>query len=126
MNPLTRIRERFEMNGSKKWYFADGYLEIGGAKGKNSHEALCILNANEREARIRIQFFFSDRDPITFYVSVPPLRDIHIRLDSMGLSYETPYGIKVDSNVEIVAQLSRMSIHKGRYSLMTTIGYWED
>lgn len=114
------------MNGAKKWFFADGYIEKGGIDGKQSHEALCILNATNFEANIRVQFFFTQREPMDFKLKLGALRNIHIRLNDVGIPYETPYGIKVESDVEIVVQLSRMSISKNKYALMTTMGYWEE
>ncbi len=116
------------MNGAKRWYFADGYLETrkGRQDNKVSHESLCILNPNEKEANVKLQIFFSDKEPISFALQIPPRRDIHVRMDSLGLPYETPYGIEVESNVAIVSQFSRLSADDKGFSLMTTTGYWEN
>ncbi len=114
------------MNGAKRWYFADGYLDIGKGNNRTSHESLCILNANEEEANIKLQVFFSDKEPISFTLKVPPMRDIHVRMDLLGLPYETPYGIKIESDITVVSQLSRMSINDEGFSLMTTTGCWEN
>lgn len=116
------------MNGAKRWYFADGYLETSRRNNNNkvSHESLCILNTNRREASVKLQVLFSDREPKFFKLKVPPMRDVHVRMDSLGIPYETPYGIKIESNIAIVSQFSRMSVDDGRLSLMTTTGYWEN
>ncbi len=119
------------MHGAKRWYFPDGYLPEGEKNGLSSHESICILNANEEDAEVKITLFFEDEDPISFRVTVPSKRDIHIRLDKeeiigFKLPRGKPYGIMLESNVPIVAQLSRMDVSEDRYTLMTTIGYWED
>lgn len=119
------------MHGAKRWYFPDGYLPSGKKNNISSHESICILNANKENAEIKIILFFEDEDPISFKITVPPERDVHIRLDEekiigFKLPREKPYGIMLESNIPIVAQLSRLDISEDHYTLMTTVGYWED
>ncbi len=119
------------MHGARRWYFPDGYLPKGRKNDLSSHESICILNANEEDAEIKITLFFEDEDPISFEVTVPSRRDIHIRLDKkeivgFKLPREKPYGVMLESNIPIIAQLSRMDVSEDHYTLMTTIGYWED
>ena len=119
------------MPGARKWYFPDGYLPEGKKGELVSHESVCILNVNEKDAEVRITVFFEDEDPISFKVLVPSRRDIHVRLDDENtvgsrLPREKPYGIMLESDVPIIAQLSRMDVSEDHHTLMTTIGYWED
>lgn len=119
------------MPGARRWYFPDGYLPKGRRGDLVSHESICILNVNEEDAKVKITVFFEDEGPITFEILVPSKRDIHIRLDQekvigCKLPRGKPYGITLESNIPIIAQLSRMDVSENHYTLMTTIGYWED
>ncbi len=115
-----------KLRGARKWYFADGYIESS-RRGKSvSHESLCLLNAGEEDANVKIRFFFSDRDPIYVDFVLPAERNVHLRLDDLQIPRDTPYGVEVISNVPIVAQLSRLVANDEGYTLMTTIGYSED
>lgn len=114
------------MHGARRWYFPDGYLSIGKKGHNTSHESLCILNANEKVAHVRVKVFFSDRDPLEFQIEIPPLRDVHLRMESFGLPRGTPYGLMLESDLPIVAQLSRLDVGNGRYTLMASSGYWEE
>ena len=42
------------MHGARRWYFPDGYLPKGRKNDLSSHESICILNANEEDAEIKI------------------------------------------------------------------------
>ena len=64
------------MNGGKKvWYFADGYLPEKVDNGPmEAHEALMLFNTNARDAKVTIDVYFSDRDPIRSETSGSRLR----------------------------------------------------
>lgn len=95
-----------------------------------SHETLCLLNASEKEARVRITILFSDRDPVEGYeVSVPSMRTKHVRLNSLDDPEPIPRGKDfaslITSNVPIVVQHSRLDSRQAELALLTTIGYSE-
>ena len=49
------------MDGKKSWYIPDGWIprqKAGEESGYEGHEALIVLNCNEEEAKIRIDFYF--------------------------------------------------------------------
>lgn len=55
------------MDGKKSWYIPDGWIprqKAGEESGYEGHEALIVLNCNEEEAKIRIDFYFEDKAPI--------------------------------------------------------------
>jgi hypothetical protein len=72
--------------GHRRWAIAEGYIpgwSSGPEPEMKSHETCCVLNASEREARVRITIFFADREPAGPYlVTVPPRRTKHVRLTS--------------------------------------------
>jgi len=116
--------------GALVWLFPDGYIPSRGRGKLLGHEALCILNTNEVEAEVLLDIYFEDRDPIEGVgpIKVPPKRTKHIRLDRVDevgveIPRETPYAIRVRSNVKIVAQLSRMDVTQPNLALMTTMGF---
>jgi len=114
------------MHGARRWYFPDGYLPTGRKGHHTSHESLCVLNVNERTAHVRVWVFFSDRDPLEFEVEVPPRRDVHLRMENFGVPRGIPYGLMLESDLPVVAQLSRLDVGICRYSLMGSSGYWEE
>ena len=103
-------------NGSKIWYFPDGYLPQKNSEGRmEAHEALMLLNVTDRPANVKLDFYFSDRDPAKdIPVTVEPERVIALRLDHPddigGLSIPplTQYAIRARSDVDIVAYFGRL------------------
>jgi hypothetical protein len=118
--------------GAKTWIVPDGYLPTPPADGQpyQSHEAVCILNTEPRDARVLIDVFFEDRDPLKdLAVTVPGERTFHVRLDKpehLGgatLPRDTPYAIRLRSDVPIVVQHSRLDTTQPNLTLMTTIAF---
>ena len=68
--------------GAVRWAIAEGYIPSGGLSQDPtlaSHETVCILNASDREAHLRITVFFANRAPASPYlVIVPAQRARHI------------------------------------------------
>ena len=117
------------MVGKKVWVFADGYLPEK-ANGIDCHEALMLLNLNNKEAHVTIDIYFSDRDPVKgIKVTVGAERVKTLRLDHKEdtAGYEIPpltqYSIKVESDIEIVSQFGRLDV--GDYSYYVNTPYFE-
>lgn len=113
--------------GKKKWFFPDGYLPEPG------HETVCILNPSERKATVDVTIYFEDQEPIKdVRLEIGSHRVIHFRLDrfkeysGVALPTNTPYGLQIISNMNVICQLSRMDTRNDNLSLFTTMGYWED
>ena len=53
-----------ETSGKRRWFVPDAYLPAESSEAAPSHESSCLLNAGERDARVRFTFFFEDRDPL--------------------------------------------------------------
>lgn len=123
-----------DSGGARRWFFPDGYLpEPDNSPVASSHEAVCVINPTESEARLKFTVFFEDQAPIEdVEVKVGPRRNLHIRLDrfeeytGVEIPTETPYGLKINSNVKVICQLSRMDTRGDNLSLFTTTGYWEN
>jgi hypothetical protein len=118
--------------GKLRWFVPDGYLPAESSHGVESHEAACVLNVSDQDARVAFTFYFEDREPIgPVDVTVEARRTRHIRLDdptSLGgveLPRGVPYAYAVASDVPIVLQHSRLDTSAGAYTLFTTLAYGE-
>lgn len=118
--------------GKRRWAIAEGYIPDGSTgEGPEfeSHETLCILNANDREARVRVTLFFEDREPVGPYaIDVPPRRTVHVRFNNFedppvprGLTYASV----VESDVPIVCQHTRLDSRQAELALLSTIAFAE-
>ncbi len=128
---MARRRSR-PNHGRRVWYIPDGYLPplSSGPSELVSHESLCLLNPSPQEAHVTLTVYFEDRDPLRgISLKVPPERTWHVRLDrpeQLGghvIPRGVPYALKVESDVPIVVQLSRMDVTQPNLALMTTMGY---
>lgn len=119
-------------DGAKVWFIPDAYLAkpaVDDPVYKN-HEAICVINATPDTAELKLDFYFADRDPIEdVLVTIPGKRCYHIRMDipeqvgGYQIPLDTPYGVRIRSNVAIVVQYSRMYATTHNISLMTTMAH---
>ena len=121
-----------QAEGARFWLIPDGYLAspIGDGKPYQSHEAICVLNTGREAARIELDFYFEDREPIhDVPVIVDAGRTFHIRLDKpehlggVRLPLDVPYAIRVRSDVPVVVQHTRLDTTQPNLALMTTMAY---
>ena len=119
-------------DGAKIWFIPDAYLAtpVDDDPGYKNHEAICVMNTTADDAEMTLDFYFEDRDPMeNVSVTVPAKRCYHIRMDipeqvgGVEIPLDTPYGVRVRSNVPIVVQYSRMYSTTRNISLMTTMAY---
>lgn len=114
--------------GKNVWLFPDGELPI---PDKNSsleaHEALMILNTNNKEANIKLTFYFSDKDPLeTTLIKVKPQRVKCIRIDhpeeigGIKIPYSTQYALRVESNTKVTATFGRLDTKSDRMAFYTS------
>ena len=109
----------------------DAYLPEASSGTATSHEASCLLNTSDVDARVRFTFYFEDREPVgPVDVTLGARRTWHVRLDDPGqiggieLPRGVPYAYAVESDVPIVVQHSRLDTSEG-YTLFTTIAHGE-
>jgi hypothetical protein len=125
-------REKGEVlsEGARVWLVPDGFLPEESTGSQVSHEAICVLNTSGEEARLRISFYFEDREPIKDLEAVVGAeRTWHIRLDKpeqLG-GAEIPrgvsYAVRVESSVPITVQHSRMDTTQPALSLMSVMAH---
>lgn len=119
--------------GKRRWAIAEGYIptwSTGQGRELESHETLCLLNATDDPAHVRLTVFFSDRDPVGPYVvDVAPRRTRHVRLNDLDAPEPVPRGkdfaVVLESDVPIVVQHTRLDSRQAANALMTTIAFAE-
>ncbi|MGI8541745.1 MAG: sensory rhodopsin transducer [Rubrobacteraceae bacterium] len=110
--------------GARVWLIPDGFIPEESSGSQESHEAICVLNASERDAKVSISFYFEDREPIKDVpVEVPAERTRHIRTEGVEVPRGVPYAVRVESDVPITVQHSRMDATQTALSLMTAMAY---
>jgi hypothetical protein len=117
--------------GAKAWAIAEGYIPAyghGGGREFESHETACILNAGDRDARVRITIFFADREPWGPYeLTVPARRTHHLRFNDLKSPHPIPratdYSSVIESDVPIVVQHTRLDSRQADTALLTTVAF---
>ena len=115
--------------GRKRWAIAEGYIpeqSHGPEPEMTSHEAVCILNTGDKEARITITVYYTDREPVGPYkVEVPARRTKHVRfndlIDPQPIPLGTEYAALIESDVDVIVQHTRLDSRQAENALMTTI-----
>lgn len=116
--------------GAKVWFVPDCYYPSKSSGEQKSHEAICVLNPGKKDANIDITLYFEDRDCMSGFRAVCKAeRTNHIRMDKIknekgeSVPIDIPYSMMVRSDIEIVAQYSRMDTSQAEMALMTTIAF---
>ena len=117
--------------GRKTWAIAEGYIP-GWSRGPEpemtSHETVCLLNAGEQAAAVRIVVFFTDREPSGPYrLTVPARRTVHLRLNELRdpepIPRATPFASVIESDQPIVVQHTRLDSRQAENALLSTIAF---
>lgn len=117
--------------GRRRWAIAEGYIpeqSTGPEPQMLSHETVCLLNAGDREAEVKITVFFSDREPAGPYrVNVPPRRTRHVRFNDLSDPEPVPKGVDyasiIESDVPLIVQHTRLDSRQAENALLSTIAY---
>jgi hypothetical protein len=123
-----------KQGGAHVWYFPDGYLP---EKVENTrlepHEALMVLNTGSEPARIELDFYFEDREPVKgVALTVGAERSVCFRLDhpeqigGLVIPPLTQYGMRLRSDLPIVAQFARLDATQPNLAYYVNIGYAEE
>lgn len=120
-------------HGANVWYFPDGYLpEKGTQGGMEAHEALMLFNTDIRDVEVKIDVYFSDRDPVKdIPVHVPAERIIALRLDhpedlnGVVIPPLTQYALRIRASSPIVAQFGRLDTTQTNMAYYVGVGFCE-
>jgi hypothetical protein len=116
--------------GRKRWAIAEGYIPSESSfsdRALISHETACLLNAADRDAQVAITLFFVAREPITYRVTVPARRTLHLRFNDLADPQpgprDTDYSSVFESDVPIVVQHTRLDSRHAEIALLSTMAY---
>jgi hypothetical protein len=120
-----------EALGRTRWAIAEGYIPSESSfsdRALVSHETACILNANDRDARVSVRIFFADREPVGPYrLTVPARRTLHLRFNDLAepqpIPRDTDYASVFESDVPIVVQHTRLDSRRAEVALMSTMAF---
>lgn len=111
--------------GRTRWVFSAGFApsqSTGQEPEFSSRNTLCLLNTGERPACVALTFYFEDQDPAgPFEVLVEPQRVKHQRVNSLidpqAIPLDTAYGVLLESDEPIVAQLYYLDSRNGQLTV---------
>jgi|SRR5579871_4217311 len=117
--------------GRKTWAIAEGYIPAwsnGPAPEFTSHEAFCVLNTSEEDAKIDVTVFFANRNPVGPYrIEVGARRTKHFRFnhfkDPETIPLGTSFASVFQSTVPVVIQHTRLDSRQAQNALMTTMAF---
>ena len=116
--------------GKCEWLIADAFWESHSNGIYPSHEAVCVLNCGDIDAKLEFTLYFEDREPMTGFTALCGARRTHhVRMDKLvaadgsTVPIDVPYAILLKSSVPVVAQYSRLDSAQAEMTLMTTIAY---
>lgn len=117
--------------GHRRWAIAEGYIpgqSVSQEHALVSHEAICLLNAGDRDAKVAVTLYFKDRDPVGPYaVTVGARRTLHLRFNDLRepepVPRATDYASVIESDVPIVVQHTRLDSRQAALALLTTVAY---
>src|SRR4029078_1433755 len=116
--------------GHRRWAIAEGYIpgqSVSQSHALVSHEAICLLNAGDLDAKIDVTLYFTDRDPVRPYVvPVAPRRTLHLRFndltDPAPVPRDTDFSPVIESSEPIVVQHTRLDSPPHNIAFMLTHG----
>jgi len=115
--------------GKKQWLIPDMFWPVKDQGEYLAHEGICVVNANDEDCEIEIDFIYTDRDPIRGFKTVcPAWRTNHIRTDEICVNGEplprgVGYAAIVRCSVPAAVQYTRVDVTQPALTLMTTMAY---
>lgn len=122
-------------NGKKTWFVVDGYLPYANEvrdSGFVGHEAVMLLNCNEADAHVLLDFYFEDRPPVKDVpITVQAERVLCLRMDKpeeiggVVLDRQQQYSLRVRSDENIIVQYGRLDVAQPNLAYIGLMGYHE-
>ena len=119
--------------GKKRWAIPEGYIpsqSVSQERALVSHETACILNAGDDDAHVTLTVFYTNREPVSYRVTVPARRTLHLRFNDLKDPEPVPLDIDFssvfESDVPITVQHTRLDSRRAEISLLSTIAYAQD
>ena len=119
--------------GKNIWLFPDGELpEADKNSPYQAHEALIILNTSDKDADLKMNIYFSDKDPIeNISLEVKAKKVKCIRLDKpeeiggVKIPLHVQYALRLESDVKVAVTFGRLDTSSERlaYYVGTACSY---
>ena len=116
-------------NGKKNWVFCDGDLPPAGSNPEFAgHEALMITNVTDKDASIRLEIYFEDKEPErNITLTLKARRTVCLRLDKpIGeQKYQIPFGqyaLAVRSDKPVCACFGRLDVRQANMAYYSLAG----
>jgi hypothetical protein len=118
--------------GSRRSAIPEGYIPSESVDPHDpallSHEAACLLNTSDDDAKIAITIFFEDREPAGPYeVRLGARRTMHLRFNDLtdpeAIPRDTAYASVIESSVPIIVQHTRLDSRNPSIALLSTIAF---
>lgn len=115
--------------GRRRWAIAAGHAPsaaTGPEPLMTSRDELSLLNAGDALANVRLHVVYADREPVgPFRIGVAPRRLRRLRINDLifpeAVRLDVPYGLRIESDVPVVAQFTRQDTRQAANAgLMTT------
>lgn len=111
--------------GRTSWVFSAGFApsqSTGREPDFTSRNTLCLLNTGDRPACVELTVYHEEAEPVGPYrIGVEPRRVLHHRvndlIDPQAVALDAPYGLVVESDQPIVAQLYYLDSRGGHLAV---------
>ncbi|MEV7225704.1 sensory rhodopsin transducer [Polymorphospora sp. NPDC051019] len=118
--------------GRRVWVIPGGRIPFpahGAEPEFTGFDQLCVLNATDETAEVRVDVYYEDAEPVGPYlIPVGARRIRHVRLNDLidpeAIRLDRPYGCLMRSPVPVVVQFLRQDTRlPGALGLATTLAY---
>lgn len=119
--------------GAYRWYFSAGMIpehSTGHEPEFTSRIEICLLNTGVEEARVQATVYHENSEPVGPYeIRVPGARVCHVRINDLiepeAVPLGRPFGLALDSEVPVVAQLMYLDTRSGQLAVTSIPGIAE-
>jgi hypothetical protein len=119
--------------GSRLWFVADGYLPLKDrtdSAGFEGHEAIMILNCSDSDARVLMDVYYEDREPVLgIALAVPARRVKCFRMDhpaeigGLEIKRLEQYALRFRADVDVIVQYGRMDVSQPNLAYIGMMGH---
>jgi len=117
--------------GSNVWLFPDGELpEPDKDSPYQAHEALIILNTSDKDAKIKMNIYFADKEPVeNIPLEVKAKRVKCLRLDkseeigNVIIPRHVQYALRLESDVKVAVTFGRLDTSSEKLAYYVGVAY---
>lgn len=119
--------------GARRWAISAGDAPSGATGPEpemTSFDLLCLLNADDRVANVRMRVLYAEHgEPDVYRLVVAPRRVRHLRINDLifpeAVRLDAAYGLLLESDVPVVVQFGRQDTRQAANARMMAAA-WPD